>query len=284
MSNFRTVKNITGHNSIDGVVPGVKGQRAFPIRELRNFDPFVMLDHIGSQKVGAKYSMNGVAHPHRGFETITFMFDGIMDHVDSLGNKTRLSSGSVQRMNAGKGIIHGGNMMADPNNECFHEMQLWVNSPAKLKMSNPDIHNVSSEEIKYFKNGNVTARIIAGEISGIKGEINTFSKTKIAHLVATNEGNITLENITSNYNTLVYVMEGNVKIDNKIIKEYHSAELNNDGESIKLEFSGKAQVLVISGEPLNEPIAMGGPFVMNTQEEIEQAYADFEQGKFGTVN
>ena len=125
---------------IDGLIPGIRGQRAFPTSLFKQSDPFVLLDHIGPQKVGADYFLDGSGHdhPHRGFETITFMFEGRMDHRDSLGNRLTLESGGVQRMNAGSGIIHGGDMASDPATGRFHEVQLWVNNPASEKMSGPD--------------------------------------------------------------------------------------------------------------------------------------------------
>ncbi len=279
----RTIKNITGHSRIDSVIPGVKGQRAFPNNEIKTMDPFVMLDHIGPQNMGTDFFVDGTngAHPHRGFETITFMFEGGMNHKDSLGNREVLDSGSVQRMNAGSGIIHGGDFLSDKGTGVFHEVQLWVNMPSIQKMSQPDIHNVSNKDIPVIKQGNSTLRIIAGELMGVKGAIKTAAKTKIVHTVNVNQGDLKIEDLTSSYNAFIYVLKGTFQINGETINEFQTVQLNNDGDSIQL--SGQGELLVVAVEPINEPVVMGGPFVMNTQEEIEQAYADFKNGLFGTI-
>ena len=279
----RTIKKITGHSRIDGVIPGVRGQRAFPNNELRTMDPFVMLDHIGPQEVGTDFFVDGAngAHPHRGFETITFMFEGEMRHKDSLGNRESLSSGSVQRMNAGKGIIHGGDFLSDKETGVFHEVQLWINLPSTHKMSPPGIHNVSNKDIPVIEQGNSKLRIITGEVMGVKGVIKTVATTKIIHTINKEEGTIKVDDLTQSYNMLVYVLKGSFQINGETVNEFQTVQLNNDGDSIQLK--GQGELLIVAGEPINEPVVMGGPFVMNTQEEIEQAYTDFNNGLFGKV-
>lgn len=283
MSKMKTVKTITGYNRIDGVVPGIRGQRAFPTHELRTFDPFVMLDHIGPQRVDADYYMNGAGHPHRGFETITFMFEGVMHHVDSLGNKTKLTSGSVQRMNAGKGIQHGGDMEADPTSQRFHEVQLWVNLPASHKMSEPNIHNASIEDIPVIKKDGYDLRVVAGPFMGTQGPIQTTAEMMATQLVNVNGGKIEITGIPAHQNTLIYVLEGSAQVNGTALPAQYTATFNHDGDDILLTSTPGTQMLLISGKAINEPVAMGGPFVMNTQEEIEQAYADFQAGLFGTI-
>ena len=163
----KKIKEIYGSKNIDGLIPGIKGQRAFPTLNFRATDPFVMLDHIGPEVVGSDWFLDGKGHdhPHRGFETLTFMFEGSMQHRDSLGNRIELTSGSVQRMNAGSGIIHGGDMASDSITHRFHEMQLWVNNPKDEKMSLPLTEQVnikwevssyhSSKEANYWGGGNL---------------------------------------------------------------------------------------------------------------------------------
>ncbi len=279
----RTIKSITKHSRIDGVIPGIKGQRAFPNNELKTMNPFVMLDHIGPQNVGTAYFVDGEngAHPHRGFETITFMFEGAMNHLDSLGNKETLSSGSVQRMNAGSGIIHGGDFLADKDTGVFHEVQLWVNLPASEKISEPNIHNVSSKKIPVIDQNNTQLRVIAGTMMGVKGLVETVVSTTIVHTINKDLGVVTINDLPTNHIALVYVLKGEFEIDGRAINEFQTVQLNNDGESIELE--GVGELLIVSGEPINEPVVMGGPFVMNTQEEIEQAYTDYNNGLFGKV-
>ena len=279
----RTVQNTHAHARIDGVVPGLRGQRAFPIPQLRTFDPFVMLDHIGPQMVGADYFVDGAnsAHPHRGFETITFMFEGVMQHVDSMGNRATLHSASVQRMNAGRGIQHGGDFAADPISGRFHEVQLWVNLPAAHKWSEPEIQNVAAQHIPVVQQGSAKLRVIAGELLNQKGPITTTANIAVVHLASATRQTVRIPGIPKHYNALAYVLEGRAQAGATMVPAFHSAVFHNDGDAIVLELEG--EVLLIAGQPIGEPVVMGGPFVMNTTEEIDQAYLDFKAGKFGTI-
>lgn len=281
----KTIKSIHGYKNIDGLIPRVRGQRAFPTNEFKASDPFVMLDHIGPEKVGKDFFLDGKGHdhPHRGFETITFMFEGNMQHRDSLGNRAELKSGSVQRMNAGSGIIHGGDMASDSQTERFHEMQLWVNNPASEKMSQPDIHNLPDEDIPNKIDGNLNLRVISGALNGMKSPLKTKAETQIAHLIAKGSGTIEIGEFSTSNNVMVYVLEGNAMIDNTVVREFQLAVFNQEGNTIHIETEHPTELLVLSGKPINEPIAFGGPFVMNTHEEINQANIDFQQGKFGFI-
>lgn len=282
---LRSLKQIGGHSRIDGIIPGIKGQRAFPNRAIENMDPFVMLDHIGPQQVGTDYFMDGrnSGHPHRGFETITFMFEGAMNHRDSLGNKARLDTGSVQRMNAGRGIQHGGDFFSDKNTGTFHEVQLWVNLPASHKMSQPDVFNVKANEIPVFKQGEAQVRVIAGEVMERRGPIKTVADIKVLHVINNTHQKISFQDFPAEYNVLVYALDGSFSVGETDLDEYHSAVFNNDGDSFDVTAKGEGQLLIIGGLPLKESVAMGGPFVMNTQEEIQQAYQDFRAGEFGEI-
>lgn len=282
---LRTIFQTTSPAPLSGVVPGVQGQRAFPIRAFRGIDPFVMLDHIGPQQVGTDYYLDasGHAHPHRGFETITFMFEGGMAHVDSLGNQAQLDSGSVQRMNAGKGIIHGGDMWADPVTGIFNEIQLWVNLPADQKFSTPDIHNVPASDIPEVHHHNATIRVIGGELLGVKGPIQTLTPTKTAHIIANGPSMLLLDQLPASYNVGIYLIKGTVNLGDRVAAAHELIEFNRDGDSIQLEIAAQSELLLLAGIPLEEPVVMGGPFVMNSQAQIDQAYADFRAGTFGTV-
>ena len=281
----KEIKAVHGHSRIDGVVPGVRGQRAFPNQKLRTFDPFVMLDHIGAQNMGAEYFVDGrhSAHPHRGFETITFLFEGIMKHKDSKGNRIDLYTGDVQRMNAGNGIIHGGDFASDPKTGFFHEVQLWVNVPAKYKMSEPRIQNVLAQEIPEIALKNGKIRVISGNIGTTKGPINTIQPTQIAHIQSSAKQKVRICDIENGYQSMVYVLKGEIEIGEQIISPYHSVILSDKGEKVSFCTNGSAEVLFIAGKPINELVVMGGPFVMNTQEEIDQAYSDYSAGKFGEI-
>ncbi|PWJ44171.1 pirin family protein [Sediminitomix flava] len=282
MKTLKTIKSITTHSKIDGVVPGVKGQRAFPTHSLRNTDPFIMLDHIGPQKLSKDYFMDGHAHPHRGFETITFMFEGVMEHIDSLGNSATLKSGSVQRMNAGKGIIHGGDMSV-ADSQIFHEIQLWVNLPSSQKLSEPNIHNVHDHQIPVIEKGKVKIRIVSGKQQNIIGPIKTVHPINAFHIISNEDRILSISDLPSTHNTYLYLMKGQISINDQILESYNTISFNKDGDQIEFEVKEGSELLILSGEPINEPVAMGGPFVMNTNEEIEQAYADYRDGKFGKV-
>lgn len=280
----RTIKQIHSYSSI-GVIPGVHGQRPFPTRGFREADPFVMLDHIGPQQVGTDYFLDGKGHdhPHRGFETLTFMFEGRMDHRDSRGNELFLESGSVQRMNAGSGIVHGGDMAADPKTGRFHEVQLWINNPASEKMSEPEVQNAHAHQIPVVSFGEASLRVVGGTLNNTIGPFNTKAQTQIAHLVANGSSTVSVEGIMQGYLLMVYVLEGGVEINGQKLEAYQLAELEGDEANLEIQVPDSASALVLAGKPLNEPVVFGGPFVMNTQEEIEQAYADFQQGLFGQI-
>lgn len=282
---MKKIKYITNSSDITGLIPGVGGHRAFPTSAFKDSDPFLMLDHIGPDAVGPNWKLSGEGHdhPHRGFETITFMFEGRMNHRDSLGNRETLDSGSVQRMNAGAGIIHGGSMHADTATGRFHEMQLWVNNPQNLKMSAPSIHNVSSQEIPITGNDEVRLRVIAGRLNGLQGPIKPFSSVQIGHVISTKAGELKIDAFSEISVVMVYVMEGQITIGNQIINAFQLGQLTQDREELVLAVNQGTQALVLAGIPLREPVVFGGPFVMNTSEEIDQSYADFQAGRFGSI-
>lgn len=282
----KTVKDKFGYSNIDGLIPGVRGQRAFPTPVFRDSDPFLMLDHIGPQLVGKDFFLDGTGHdhPHRGFETLTFLFEGRMDHKDSLGNSVSISSGGVQRMNAGSGIIHGGDMAADANTERFHEMQLWVNNPKSEKMSTPEIQNVQEGAFPVGNYGNIQLKLITGKLNELEGPLQTKAATQIAQVIASGEGKLTVGPFPEGNNVMIYPLEGRATVGGTTVEAFELAVLSTEGDSLEIATSEAAQLLVLSGKPLNEPVAFGGPFVMNTQEEIVQAQIDFQRGAFGKID
>ena len=281
----KNIRSIHTYSNIDNLIPGIRGQRAFPTREFRGSGPFLMLDHIGPEQAGKDYFLNGDGHdhPHRGFETITFMFEGQMEHRDSLGNRVSLTSGAVQRMNAGSGIIHGGDMASDPQIGRFHEVQLWVNNPAAEKMSKPDIHDLSGEEIPAHIKGHIKLRVISGILNGMEGKIKTKAATQIAHVTAGGSGIIDIGEFPEGNNVMLYVLEGNALADDTVLREFQLVVFGREGNSIQIETEHPVQLLLLSGKPLDEPVAYGGLFVMNTREEINRAHTDFKNGKFGAI-
>ncbi len=280
-----TVLQVHGYTRIDGVVPGIKGQRAFPTVELRTLDPFVMLDHIGPEKLSKNFKVDGELHPHRGFETITFMLEGNMAHIDSIGTRAFLGSGSVQVMNAGKGISHGGDMSADKTSSRFHEVQLWVNSPAKFKMSEPEVNTFRPEDIpvKQFTNstdGIMQIRVIAGKAFDEVGPAKTFADISALHIEASGRHNLVLPIPESHSSALLYVLEGeSVTIGDNNIAPFNTAVFDRGLGSVEVAIEN-AQLLLLTGKPIGEPVVMSGPFVMNSQQEIDQAMLDYSQGLF----
>lgn len=282
----KIVKNKFGYSNIDGLIPGIRGQRAFPTPLYKDSDPFLMLDHIGPQVVGKNFFLDGTGHdhPHRGFETLTFVFEGRMDHKDSLGNRVSICSGGVQRMNAGSGIIHGGDMASDTNTARFHEMQLWVNNPRSEKMSDPEIQNVSEVEFPLSNKGEIQLKLVTGTLNGLEGPLQTKATTQIAQVIASGEGKMTIGPFPEGNKVMVYAMEGVATIGGTSVDAFELAVLSSEGDSVEIATSEASQLLVLSGKPLQEPIAFGGPFVMNTQEEIIQAQIDFQSGAFGKID
>lgn len=280
----RTVKSVNHSSRIDGVIPGLRGHRAFPNQFLRTADPFVLLDQVGPEQIDDDFFVDGEnsAHPHRGFETITFVFQGKMIHEDSLGNREAIKSGDIQRMNAGSGIQHGGAMGKDAQNPLFHEVQLWVNLPARLKMGAPEIQHVKAAEVPTLKwSDHASVRVISGLFQGVLGPINTTVSTQIIHLVADQNTPFLLPEWSAEYQVLIYVLEGELTVGGHQVQATQSVQLNNDGDDISLELKG--QVLVLGGVPIQENVVMGGPFVMNSQAEIEQAFEDYNKGLFGNI-
>lgn len=281
--------SLFGHQRIDGVVPGIRGQRSFPTQAIEHADPFVLLDHIGPQVMPADFKVDGAPHPHRGFETITFMFAGNLHHKDNLHSKDQggdivLSSGGVQRMNAGSGISHGGDMWGDESSGEFHEIQLWVNSPKAQKMSAPTIDNIKAEDIPSISKGGIHLRVIAGEQTDaagklVQGPIKTFANISAFHGQAAKEGEIEIQIPLGHDRILLYVLKGSVNLEGQKAVAYQSLVLKDAGERIKLS-NVSGEFLLLTGQSLNEPMVMGGPFVMNSQAEIDQAYADYQAGHF----
>jgi len=284
---------IIDHQRIDGVIPNARGQRPFPTSTLAHFDPFVMLDHIGPSTMPEGWKLDGGTdsqpklHPHRGFETITFMFAGNMRHRDSkFTERPLLTSGSVQQMNAGSGIRHGGDMWADEQQQ-FNEVQLWVNSPAKDKMCEPSVHHVNDNEIpKTIQKsalGKASLRIVAGTLNDITGPIKTFANIRVIHGKVTGQHSIEMSGAqleNSHNRTMLYILSGSANIQGTKVKQFQSAAFETPLSELVFTINDGGEFLLISGQSINEPIVYDGPFIMNTQAEIEQAYQDFSKGLF----
>ena len=266
-------KIIEGIDTSDGA--GVKLRRIIGGPDLNMLDPFLLFDEFGSENPD-DYIAGFPPHPHRGFETITYMLNGKFRHKDSAGNEGLLTDGSVQWMTAGRGVIHS--EMPEKTDGLARGFQLWLNLPKKLKMIDPSYNDIPSENITEVNTDGVKVRIISGTYKGIEGP--GLPHTGMSYFdVILNPSKVIDISLDNFWNTFIYVYSGEAIIENEIIQKGQLAVLSEKG---LLNFtSNKKSILkcvVISGEPLNEPVARGGPFVMNTKEEVLKAFNDYQEG------
>ena len=264
---------------VHNFIPGAHGL------EMERMTPFILLDYNSRYTFGPSERPRGVGvHPHRGFETVTIAYRGRVEHHDSHGGGGVIGEGDVQWMTAAGGVLH----------KEFHErewsrrggefqmVQLWVNLPAADKMSQPKyqaIANASMGKVR-LPDGAGTVEVIAGEYGGVCGPASTFTPIHLYNLRLKRGGGVSLA-FPSDYNTGLLVVEGSVRVNGREVPADHFVLMADDGEEFGVEAAEDAVVLVLSGEPIREPIAAHGPFVMNTREELVQAFEDYDRGSFG---
>ncbi len=277
MSTIEIKKIVKAIETSDGA--GVKLKRSMGIPELDFIDPFLMFDEFGSENKD-DYIAGFPPHPHRGIETVTYMLSGEFRHEDSTGNKGDLGPGSVQWMTAAGGIIHS--EMPIMKEGKLHGFQLWVNMPAKLKMSKPSYQNIEPKKIPEFKDQEKKIKIIAGKFQDRIGPVKGISVDPIYIDVELEKDKIFNFIIPSSHNTFVYLVTGEIKIGNKKHNQLQNSSLIclQNGNDLNISAIIKSKFLVIAGKPIEEPIARGGPFVMNTKEEILKAVQDYHSGNF----
>ena len=275
-------KIISGSNTSDG--DGVQLTRIIGTAELDMLDPFLLLDAFGSDKPN-DYIGGFPSHPHRGFETVTYMLAGKMRHKDSAGNEGVIESGGVQWMRAGKGIIHS--EMPEQEEGLLAGFQLWVNLPASHKMDEPLYQEYAKNEIpEELREDSARLKIIAGETeNGTKGIVKNDLVDPIYWDVHLNDGTQFIDELPMNHNAFIYVIEGELKVgepegqERQKVTQKQLAVLSS-GDNINVIAQGDSRFLLVAGKPINEPVARGGPFVMNTAEEIKQAFIDYQSGQF----
>ena len=258
---------------------GVKLKRSIGTHTIDYFDPFLMLDEFGSENKND--NIDGFPpHPHRGIETVTYMLSGEFRHEDSTGNKSDMRAGSVQWMTAAGGIIHS--EMPIMKEGKLHGFQLWVNMPAKLKMSKPKYQNIDPKQIPLVKEKNQKVKVISGDYKGNKGPISGISVEPLYLDVELYKDSKFEFKLPKTHNSFIYLIEGQIKIGDEKHDEVSNSTLITltKGEDLKVKTITKSKFLVVSGKPINEPIARGGPFVMNTKAEILQAIQDYHNGTF----
>ena len=254
--------------------------------DMARMSPFFLLDYNSKVDFPATDTPRGVGvHPHRGFETVTIAYHGKVAHHDSAGNSGVIGEGDVQWMTAASGVLHKEYHEKEyaKKGGYFQMVQLWVNLPAKDKMSKPKYQGITHDQMgKYnIPNNGGVVEVIAGEFNGIKGPAFTFTPIQMYN-VRIKKGAILTLNLPENFNTGILIVEGKAKVNNEQEAPVdHFVLFKNDGETITLEAMEDSILLVLSGEPIHEPIAPYGPFLMNTKEELVQAYEDFNTGKFG---
>ena len=257
---------------------GVKLKRSIGV-DPDYFDPFLMLDEFGSENKD-DYIGGFPPHPHRGIETVTYMLQGEFEHEDSTGAKGRMSSGDVQWMKTGNGIIHS--EMPAMSEGRLHGFQLWVNMPAKLKMSKPDYIYIDSDKMQIHKDRDKQVKVIAGKFENAEGPLKGHNVEPIyfdVELEKVKEFNFQLP---STHNSFIYLINGEIKIGEQTHDKLKNSKLIllTNGEKLRVLGLSKAKFLLISGKPIGEKIARGGPFVMNTKSEILQAVQDYHNGTF----
>ena len=267
----------------------------FPVRTLFSYDnlgqhisPFLLLDHAGPAQFTPTAERRGVGqHPHRGFETVTIVYDGEVEHRDSTGSGGKIGPGDVQWMTAASGILHEEFHSADfaRTGGNLEMVQLWVNLPAKDKMAEPGYQTILDSDIPNvaLRGDAGNLRLIAGEFDGHKGPSRTFTSIDVWDL-RLNAGKLLTLDLHEGRNTALVVLRGSVRInDQESAGVGQLALFERVGNQLTLEASEDATVLLLSGEPIDEPIVGHGPFVMNTEQEIHQAFVDFQSGRFGRM-
>ncbi len=265
----------------------------FPVRSLFGYhddtkaiSPFLLFDYAGPHVFAPNAGEpRGVGqHPHRGFETVTIVYDGEVTHRDSAGGGGTIGPGDVQWMTAAGGIIHEERHSAgfSKTGGPFRMVQLWVNLPAKDKMTPATYQAITNAEIPSVALDGGTARIIAGELAGSRGPARTFTPINLWDVRLDADADVTLD-LPAGHNALVAVLSGHVTIDGQAVGEAEIARLSVDGAGVRVQADGNSTLLVLTGVPIDEPVVGYGPFVMNTHDEIRQAIRDFNSGRFGAV-
>lgn len=268
---------------------GFRVHNFFPSSGIQNkqrMSPFFMLDYASPYNFPPSEKQRGVdVHPHRGFETVTIAYQGKVAHHDSAGNHGVIGEGDVQWMTAASGVLHKEYHEKDFSKKggTFQMVQLWVNLPAQYKMSAPQYQEIKKEMMGRLTFEGGLLEVIAGNYKDVKGPASTFSPLHVFNLHLESQAEFILE-LPKNFNTGLLAIKGSVTIQDQSVPSDHFALLQNAGSTISIKASTSATLLVLSGQPLDEPIVAYGPFLMNSWEEIEQAVEDFNNGKFGVLD
>ena len=277
MSNIEIKKIVKSIETSDGA--GVKLKRSIGTPEADYIDPFLMLDEFGSENKD-DYVAGFPPHPHRGIETVTYMLKGKFEHEDSTGAKGIMSSGDVQWMKTGRGIIHS-EMPAMSNGQLLG-FQLWINMPAKLKKNKPEYIYIKNKELGTYSDDEKVVKVIAGKYKDVEGpEKNHNVEPIYFHIVLKNANEFSCE-VPEGHNSFIYLLKGQIKVGETNHEKTNDSNLIllKQGKNLQVKAEKDSEFLFIAGKPIGEPIARGGPFVMNTKAEIIEAINDYQNGTF----
>ncbi|MCE2770165.1 MAG: pirin family protein [Saprospiraceae bacterium] len=280
--NYRSVSHILESSIID--MGSFQVKQPLPTQKVPQISPFLLLHHFGPIKVEPGFDPIDLGpHPHRGFEPVTFLYQGGIRHKDSLGNEGILEAGDIQWMTSGRGIIHS-ERASDffmENGGTIEGIQLWVNLPAQNKMTQPKYQEIRKNDIPIITENKVTHRLVSGNWNGQKGIVDTFSPMIIIQTSILSGGKTYIP-IPENFNACIYILSGKIILNDNF--DYPAGKMiyfTNKGEGIGIEGLEDTEILVLCGEPIEEPLAQYGPFVMNSQTEIMEAMRDYQMGKMG---
>jgi redox-sensitive bicupin YhaK (pirin superfamily) len=274
------VRLVKAQRAVEG--DGFVVRRPFPTSSLSYLDPFLLFDHMGPVEFAPGEGTGTSWHPHRGFETVTYLLEGDLEHRDSLGNHGYLHAGDTQWMTAGSGVLHkeGPSVESQRTGGRTHGLQLWVNLPADLKMTAPAYQDLRADENAVHEQDGAIIRVIAGQLFGLEGPGRTRTPISYAHVTVDRDAVVSTA-LPADHSVLVYPLTGGVRIGETDVDEGVLAVV--DGEQLTISGAApRSEVIVLTGKPLGEPVARYGPFVMNTDAEVRQAFVDFDHGRFGT--
>lgn len=281
---MKTIKQI--HTAVSAPIADLTTYRAMPTHSIDHLDPFLFLNHHGPQTY--QPNNNGLPfgpHPHRGFETLTFILKGDIVHWDSSGSKSTIQAGGIQWMTAGSGLIH-----SEVSSEEFKKnggeeevIQLWLNLPSQYKMTPPKYYGLPQEKITHVEldEGKVKVHLISGEWGEYKGPVPSLSQLTMSQIDLEAEGTFSIDVPVSN-SILFYVVNGKLEVNGKVVSTHELLEFAHDDALISVKALENSQIIFGFGAPFNEPIVAQGPFVMNSEKEIMEAYQDYRAGKLGT--
>ncbi len=280
---MRSIKRT--YQALDAPMGDLATYRAMPTNEIHSIDPFLFLNHHGPQAYGpANRGLPFGPHPHRGFETLTYILQGDITHRDSRSGESVIRAGGIQWMTAGSGLIH-----AEVSSEAFKEkggvveiIQLWLNLPARLKMTSPNYIGLQRDEIPHLSldGGKVTVQLISGDWDDTPGPVSSLTDLCMTGLYF-EPGGVLTTRVPTSRSILFYVANGVVTVNGTTAGAHTLVHFHNDGEELRVEAGETATVIFGHGAPYNEPVVAQGPFVMNTQAEIRQAVHDYQTGKMG---